>query len=269
MGRLSALCALCLFGAAYAGDYLIQEQQPVTWSDEATKTWKQRVYLATYPRSGNHWMRYLIEEATGIATSSTYVDRDPQHLSTPFPWGGYCCEGGYEGQSRYPIEGEIAVVKTHFPALRTSRFDKQPYTRAVRMIRHPIDSFYSFYSYKQFYRNQPVEFLIPRQSLNEFISSWRNFQEHWDAAENLLTVRYEDFYRAPALYLAQILEHIGYQVSQADVDRAVERYPPVGGLLKNLSHFTEEDLTLVEAELGGLMQRYGYTLTEIQNIGKL
>ena len=27
--------------------------------------WK-RVYLASFPRSGNHWTRFLIEEATGI-----------------------------------------------------------------------------------------------------------------------------------------------------------------------------------------------------------
>ena len=272
MGRLFSVCILGLFGMLCVAENLLGEArvraQPNPFVETA-KNWKQRVYLATYPRSGNHWMRYLIEEATGIATSSTYIDRDPQHLGELFPWGGFCCKGGYEGECRYPGEGEIAVVKTHFPALRATRFDKLPFTRAVRMIRHPIDSFYSYYSYKNSYQNQPVEFMLPREKLNEYILSWRKFQEHWDVEENVLTVRYEDFYRAPVSYLAKILEHMGYQVDPTDVDRAVAKYPPVGGLLKNLSHFTEKDLRLVEAELGGLMQRYGYTLTEIKNIDAL
>ena len=51
--------------------------------------WK-RAYLVTFPRSGNHWMRYLIEEATQIATGSVYQDMDrPVHLERIFPWGGY------------------------------------------------------------------------------------------------------------------------------------------------------------------------------------
>lgn len=54
-----------------------------------TKNWQHRVYLASYPRSGNHWLRYLIEEAKGIATSSVYQDPDPPHLDQVFPWGTF------------------------------------------------------------------------------------------------------------------------------------------------------------------------------------
>src|SRR4051812_11514770 len=84
-----------------------------------------RVYLATYPRSGNHWIRYLVEEASHIATSSVYRDPDPLHLKRIFPWGGYCCHHGYEGQCRYPTKKDCVLVKTHFPAQeqKVSRFD--------------------------------------------------------------------------------------------------------------------------------------------------
>src|SRR5690348_10906431 len=87
--------------------------------------WSKRVYLATYPRSGNHWVRYLIEEITHIATSSVYCDgdADKSHLGKPFPWGGYCPKYGYEGKCRYPTPDDIVVVKTHFPAVPAQEFD--------------------------------------------------------------------------------------------------------------------------------------------------
>lgn len=223
------------------------------------KKWQNRVYLATYPRSGNHWMRYLIEEATHIATSSCYQDPDPQHMATVFPWGGYCCEHGYEGQSSYATEQETVVIKTHFPAIGISPFDELPYTKTIRIVRHPVDSFYSFYIWVQTYSNQPCEYAMPKDVLLKSIASWRAFQNYWDQAENVLTVRYEDLYNHPEHYLRQILNAIGYQVTEADIQRAVAKFPPRGGLYKHFDHFSAEDLALIQAELGPLMQKSGYS----------
>lgn len=227
---------------------------------EEAKNWANRVFLATYPRSGNHWMRYLIEEATGIATSSVYCDPDPQHLEEVFAWGGFCCQNGYEGTSRYPRQGEIAVVKTHFPAIATSRFDHLPSLRTVRIIRHPVDSFYSFYLWIKNHRNETPEAMIPREALFEFIYTWKIFQQYWDLEENVLTIRYEDLYADPAAYLKLVLDHIGYTVQEEDIARAVAKYPPTGGLRKHYSHFNEEDLALIQKVLGNLMLQYGYEL---------
>jgi|GEM_PF-1033667 len=234
---------------------------------ERAKNWENRVYLATYPRSGNHWLRYLIEEATGIASGSVYIDPDPQHMTSVFPWGGYCIDGGYEGQCRYPMEGEIAVVKTHFPALYSiSWFDKLPYKKTIRMIRHPVDSFYSYYVWEQNHKKLKIEYIIPKEKILVYLRKWRRFQEYWDSAENVLTIRYEDFYLDPASYLKLILETIGYKVSDEDIERAVKRYPPIGGLLKHLDHFTDEELFLIETELNDLMDLYGYELRNCQEL---
>jgi hypothetical protein len=227
---------------------------------EEAKKWENRVYLATYPRSGNHWIRYLIEEATGIATSSTYRDLDPLHLESVFPWGGYCCDHGYEGEARYPIQGESAVVKTHFPFIYLSWFERLPYTKAIRIIRHPIDTFYSLYVYEIKNSNAVPEFRMPQWDLRRFIRSWLQFQQYWDFAENVLTIRYEDLYNNPSSYLKLILEMIGYEVSEEAIERAVGKYPPREGLLKHLHHFSHEDLYIVQVELGSLMEQYGYTL---------
>lgn len=219
-----------------------------------------KIYLATYPRSGNHWMRFLIEEASHIATSSVYRDDgDYPHLVIPFPWGGFSTDLGYKGNCRYPLKGEGVVIKTHHPVVK-SPLQSTSYAKGIRIIRHPIDAFYSYYVYMN---KPPLAPSIPAKELNYFISSWCNFQNYWDRQPNILTIRYEDIYENPAFYLGKILEWIGYHVTDADIQHAITNYPPQGGFLKYLSHFTSSDLQLIEHELGDVLERYGYGVTEI------
>lgn len=224
------------------------------------KKWKKRVYLATYPRSGNHWLRYLIEAATYQATSSVYRDPDPRHLSKIFPWGGYCCKHGYGGNCYYPQKGDMVVVKTHFPIIQASQFDKLTYTKTIRIVRHPLDAIYSFYIWMQNYQRLLPENKIPREILLKYMQSWLRFQQFWDDSENVLTIRYEDLYNNPAYYLRKIFEYIDVQVSQEAIERAVAKHPSVGGLFKHHSHYTSEDLSIIQEMLGSQMKIYGYEL---------
>lgn len=229
----------------------------------------QKVNLATYPRSGNHWMRFLIEEATNIATSSTYRDSDPLHLSTKFPWGGYCPENGYEGNRRYPQPGEIVVIKTHFPFLK--RFQPSRETKSIRIVRHPVDSIYSLYLYlnKQnydiFLNQRKLEFTkeIPKDHLDKFIKTWREFQEYWnDPKLNVFTVRYEDLMTNPVFYFGEIMKAIGYNATPEDIQRACDKYPPQGKPLKHLSSFSKEQLLQINSELQEFMEQFGYSIPE-------
>ncbi len=222
----------------------------------ADEEW-ERVLLATYARSGNHWMRNLIDEATHIMTGSVYEDDDPPHSSEPEPWGGFLpikCKQGCHN----PLPGEIVVIKTHFPASYEQIYDRWPYKRVVRIVRHPIDTFYSFYVYLN--HNDAPDTKIPRKKLNYYISSWEKFQYYWDAEPDILTIRYEDLYNNPKYYLELVLDYIGYKVSKKDIDRAVKKYPPQGGLLKHIHHYTADDLNLIQLNLGHVMERFGYEI---------
>lgn len=227
----------------------------------ANEEWN-RVYLATYPRSGNHWMRFLIEEATRIATGSVYRDRDYFHLPDTFPWGGYSTDHGYKGNCRYPNPGESVVIKTHYPCHFANDFDCRPYIKAIRIIRHPVDSIYSFYMYNN--GGNPPKVHIPKQQLEEYITSWRRFQEHWNNEPNVLTIRYEDLYNNPEPTLRKVLEASGYKVSEEDIQRALALNPPVGGLLKYVKNYSTRELNLIYCKLSDLMLQYGYSIFAIE-----
>ena len=86
--------------------------------------------LASYPRSGSHWLRALIEAATGYATASQYPDlagdcgpaagcldaRDAEPWTSPR--GGhplFLPRGGLTGDARAPTAVLPLVVRTHYP----------------------------------------------------------------------------------------------------------------------------------------------------------
>jgi hypothetical protein len=218
--------------------------------EEATD-WK-RVYLATYPRSGNHWMRYLIEEATGIVTGS--VRPGAKHLRKPFPWGAYSTNHGYQGNCRYPEKGEIVVIKTHYPVMPLAPFDLVKSIKTVRVVRNPIDSFYSWSVYKN--KGQDIEF-ISNETLEKCIRLHKRFQNYWNR-KGVFTVRYEDLLLHPYRTLSLILRKIGYRVSSADIRRAIEKYPPYGYELKHIAHFTPEQLQLIQTELKDFLEQFDY-----------
>lgn len=218
----------------------------------STSNWN-RVYLASFPRSGNHWVRFLLEEATHIATSSVSRDADYPHLPTLFPWGGYSTDHGYKGNCRYPNEQDPVVIKTHHPYYWKPI---QLGSVTLCLIRHPVDAFYSFSIYEG-----KLDGLgkIPRNVLEHFIITWREFYEYWMKEPGVLLVRYEDLYQDPVGILSKIIYACGFQVDAEDIQRAVDEYPPKGGILKHLCHYSQEDLELIQNELNDLLFKYGYS----------
>lgn len=222
-----------------------------------SKEWK-RAYLASFPRSGNHWVRYLVEEASHIATSSVYCDPDPQHMDKTFPWGGYCCDHGYEGDCRYPTKDDVVFIKTHYPGQkRISKFDKDTYQVIVRVVRHPVDSFYSRYVKNP---KGSIADTVPSKRVKRYISLWRDFQTYWNNKPNVITILYEDMLENPAVELKKILDALEYDVTDEDIARAVAKYPSEGFVLKHLDKFKRSDLKLIANELSDLMDQFGYEI---------
>lgn len=221
------------------------------------------VYLASFPRSGNHWVRFLVEEATHIATGSVYRDRDFPHLKNMFSWGGYCTDHGYEGLCRYPTQDDPVLIKTHYPFL-PRKIDPSP-KLAICLIRHPIDAFWSFYTYREEMHNKmrkkrkrKTDGKMNQASLIEFIEGWRKFYEFWESQPGVLFIRYEDLQTDTGLYLSHILQTAGFSFDQMDIERAIAKYPPQGAPLKHTDCYDAESLEKIKTELADILTKYNY-----------
>ena len=212
------------------------------------------IYLASFPRSGNHWVRFLVEEATHIATSSVYRDRDFPHLKNIFPWGGYCTDHGYEGHCRYPTKDDPVLLKTHYPFF-LKRINPDP-KFAICLIRHPIDAFWSFYIYKGGKEGTK----IGKKQLMEYIQLWRTFYEFWERQPGILFIRYEDLQENTPFYLSCILQSAGFTFNQTDIERAVAKYSPQGKSLKHLSCYDNEAIELIKENLSDILTRFNYDI---------
>ncbi len=229
-----------------------KQKTKIQWVD--TGEYK-RVFLASHPRSGNHWAKFLIEEATGIASGAVRCSPDPQHLSNPFPWGGYGLQGGLEGRHRMPAIDDVIMVKTHYPIAQQSPFERDKLQPVVRLLRFPFDSIRSdFYINNDGnHRKKDWNKVIRRAAVR-----WKEFQEYWDAQPEVLTIRYEEMLAEPAYWLRVICEHFGMSVNKEDIARSVAKYPPFGTPGKHMKYFSQSDITDLMAVFGAQVEEYGY-----------
>jgi hypothetical protein len=202
-----------------------------------------RIALASYPRSGNTWVRFLLEAATGESCGSVHKDRI------------------------MPRGDEGIVIKTH-------QLNSASYDGAVHLVRNPFDVLESHYHWKRDIAGE-----LDREwerHVDEGVPAWKAHTEHWLAARCLvLRVRYEDLHADPVEQLRTVLEFLGRPASEVRLREAVqaarledmrvlhpvygERFFRRGQVGASYSAFTEAQRQVVQSELGPLLQRLGYS----------
>ncbi|XP_013167977.1 PREDICTED: WSCD family member AGAP003962-like [Papilio xuthus] len=79
------------------------------------------IALASYPGSGNTWLRYLLQQVTGIVTGSVSLDYSLRKQGFP---------------AENISDGSVLVVKTHkYPPKNVNKFES-----AILLIRNPRDA---------------------------------------------------------------------------------------------------------------------------------
>lgn len=93
------------------------------------------VALASYPGSGNTWLRGLLETATGICTGFEFCDISMRVK-------------GFAGENI--VSGAVSVVKTHgYPHWKNKRKNNAiRFDSAVVLVRNPLDAFVAEWSRK-------------------------------------------------------------------------------------------------------------------------
>lgn len=184
----------------------------------------KKVLLASYPRSGNSFLRKVLESSLGIVTGSD--SRTNRTLSESLLQCGFKGEG--------VVDDSIWVVKTHYPERMGYR--KFSCSRVVLLVRNPFDAIESyFYMGMTNTHNKRLSskaFDSLRHLWPEFVSHeakiWTVFHEFWLRVSKflpVLLVRYEDLLTRKDEVMRRIFDFM------------CDGGPPTG-----LERFLEEDL---------------------------
>ncbi len=216
------------------------------------------ILLASYPKSGNTWVRFLIANL-----------RHPDRAV------------GYDNLHQLVLDPEVSVkrdfdrapqpriVKTH------SSFDPR-YRRVICLVRDPRDVALSQYQHLRQLRRIddafPMEDFIERfltGKLDRHLGSWGENVGSWLAARSrdsgFLLLRYEDLLEGTARELTRVADFAGLPATPEAISQAVERssaekmrkMAKSGGWRSDLP---EPHVARIEAAWGDIMACLGYQL---------
>lgn len=252
-------------------------------------------FLASYPRSGNHYLRLLVEEATGSVTFSQYRDgggpqhpEEPQHelwLSTHDGLVAFAADGGYQGNCSYPGPLDPVLVKTHHPKEYGGLPSLSPPTVqtaaagpvvVVCLHRFPLDAVASLIRYRLPNpgpsRPDNVKFL--EADLRGMARNWTAWHRHWldpTNSYNLLPISYESLLEDPEGALRLVLLQAGFVGwTDDDVRRAVTMHPPNrDGFLKSLEGFFNQAEARILADELLALENQDPTVSPLSVLGYL
>lgn len=169
------------------------------------------VFLASYPRSGNTWLRFVLcDLLTGRSDRFEWVNRATAEL-------------GAQGRTPPLLPGEGRLVKTHEPY-------RPAYRRAVYMVRDVRDVVLSEHALQLGIGvfDGPFDAFLKRflaGRANGF-GTWTSHVESWLAAaagrpSDILVLRFEDMRSSPETALARIVSFLGLQAAPDAVAAAV------------------------------------------------
>ena len=168
------------------------------------------VFLASYPRSGSTWLRFLLYESlagesSGFGNVNHSIPDVKEHKI---------------GVSLMPNDGRL--IKTH-------EVYHPEYRKAVYLVRDPRDVALSEYAYQSALGlvNQPLEDYLRvfmSKGVNPF-SCWTKHVESWLSAplseDQLLVVRFEDLRRDSVQAVSEIIRFFGIAPDEARIRPAI------------------------------------------------
>ncbi|XP_067666102.1 WSCD family member AGAP003962-like [Haliotis asinina] len=158
------------------------------------------IALVSYPGSGNTWTRHLIQQMTGIATGSVYIDEGLRL-------------NGFPGESL--SNGSVVAVKTH------ERYEGKFYSRAILLIRNPYDTFLSLFKFIK--SNHTGELSLDKygQDWERFpvgeIDRYQNFLASWVKHRDVLLVFYDGLKQNLTQELVKIKVFLGKSGIAGDI----------------------------------------------------
>lgn len=211
---------------------------------------KSIVWLASYPKSGNTWLRLLLANyiynpdrplsinlAHNLGVGDSITRMYAAVAAAPFnPEDSAQCFARRHVVLRHVVSNgaDVNFVKTHHAnaQFRGEALIPQALTRsAIVVVRNPLDVVISFASHYGTSLDAAINIMGADDYINpgrgsytaQFFGSWSQNIKSWSAPLPcaVLRLRYEDMLEDAARELRRVVEHVGLPFEQARLERAV------------------------------------------------
>ncbi len=219
------------------------------------------VWLASYPRSGNTFLRIILERKFGLPTYSIYRVEGQSHVDpsaealeeAPFLPGDW--------RHRLSASAEVPTpIKTHdLPE------DQAP---AIYIVRHgaaAIDSYFHYhkkYSFEQPSLTEVIAGACQFGSWSEHYNAWRP-----KARQNTLFLKYEELVSDPEQFVPRLSEFLGIPARTANLPEFSELKQKLPAFFRRgqnqdfLSDWSPGQVSMFEQLHGPAMEELGYDLS--------
>ena len=218
------------------------------------------VWLASYPRSGNTFVRMLLREYFGLETYSVYNDEldigDSQVLSNTVGHRSY--EGGWDAFYKTASSSEeITPIKTHDAPTDDAK--------AIFIVRDPAAVMVSLFYYLQNFGR--FEFSMEDVILGATaFGPWSRHLAAWSPSQrpNTLFLKYEEITAAPEVAVDQIATFLGLEKSDgalpafSELQKAHPKFFRTGSDARNKSELSDGQRALLQFMCGSEMSSLGY-----------
>ncbi|MBB5722922.1 hypothetical protein FHS72_002558 [Loktanella ponticola] len=216
----------------------------------AQSSTKSLFWLASYPKSGNTWLRivlanYLLGGDAPLAINAVrklgYSDSEAAHYTRanggPYDLADAQKTIALREKSLLNIVTtgpKVALIKTHNynSTINNVALIPSAYTRgAIYVARHPGDVALSFASHYGLSIDETIARMAePRAVVGgskgaalQFTSDWSSHVQSWAASKafKVSVIRYEDMHDAPKKVFGSVLKHMGVAVDADKLDRAI------------------------------------------------
>jgi hypothetical protein len=210
------------------------------------------VWLASYPKSGNTWLRAFIHnlisdtgrpselhQLTQFFESESRAARYAGHLDRPPSERAFDELVALRPKVQHEIANSVArgsvLTKTHNQLCHyegTALHNMAITAAGIYVLRNPLDVVISVADHFGLSIDQAIDFMAnpntatesDDQSVGVFLGSWSHHVESWSATDNsqFLTVRYEDMLDKALLTFTQVAKLLGLDGDRAKIKQAIK-----------------------------------------------
>jgi hypothetical protein len=178
------------------------------------KVFPDDTFIASYPRSGNTWTRFLIANLIYPEQPVTFAN-----IETIIPDATALSSRKLKGVPR------PRLIKTH-------EYFEPRYRKVIYLVRDPRDVVLSLYNFRRKYRSVDDSYPIEQYVAERFLPgdldvSWGEHVGSWLGTRmnhpDFLLVRYEDLLQDPARELSRLASFLRIAANTESLTQAIER----------------------------------------------